>query len=113
MEVDSADFPGDLAEADVVEALEAGTGNGADRMIRDEEVFLPSHEKILALGEVLVCEIGALGLFCERPPCGEATPVLHVDLLVRAPFRPVGLESVFRADDLAFEIRREGRVVIR
>ena len=113
MEVDAADGAGALVEADVVEALEAGARDGRDLVVRHEEVFLPPHEEVFALGKVLEGEAGGFGLFAEGPPRGEAVPVLHVDLLRGAPFGVCGLEGVLVADDLAFKVGGQGRVVVR
>ena len=39
--------------------------------------------------------------------------MLHIDLVVRAPIRVFGLKGVFVADDFAFEVCRERRMIIR
>lgn len=113
MKVDSTDFPSDLTKADIVETFKAGTGYGANSVVRYEEMFLPSHKEIFTLSEVLVRKIGALCLFGKWPPRWETTPVLHVYLFVGTPFWPIGLKRVFRADDLAFKVGGERRVIVR
>jgi len=112
MKVNAADGAGDLVEADVVETLEAGTGNGPDAVIGHEEILLPAHEDVLALREVLVVEVGLLRLLGQRPPRGELCPVLHVGFLGRAPGFVLGLEGVLRADDFAFEVCGESGVFV-
>ncbi len=104
MKIDATNSTSDLVEADVVKPLEAGAGDGADAVVRHEEVLLPAHEDVLALGEVLVVEIGLFRLLGQRPPGGELRPVLHVGFLRRAPGFVLGLEGVLGADDLAFEV---------
>ena len=46
-----------LVEAYIVEAFKASAGNGCDAMVRDQEIFLPSHEDMFSLGKVLVAKI--------------------------------------------------------
>ena len=111
MKVNATDSAGDLVEADVVEALEAGAGNGPDAVVRHEEILLPAHEDVLALRKVLVVEVGLLGLLGQRPPGGELRPMLHVGFLGRAPGFVLGLEGVLGADDFAFEVGGQGGVV--
>lgn len=111
MEVNAADGAGHLVEADVIEALEAGAGDGPDAVVGHEEILLPAHEDVLALGKVLVVEVGLLRLLGQRPPGGELRPVLHVGFLGRAPGFVLGLEGVLGADDFAFEVGRESGVV--
>lgn len=41
----------------------------------------------------------------------ELSPVLQIDFLARSPVFVRGVEGVLRANDLAFEIRREFRMV--
>ena len=111
MKVNAAHGARDLVETDVVEALEAGARYGADAVVRHEEILLPPHEDVLALGEVFVVEVGLLRLLGERAPGGEAGPVVHVGFLGRAPGLVFGLEGVFGADDFAFEVGGQGGVV--
>ena len=115
MEVDATDRASDLVEADVVEALEASARYSAYTMVWHQEVLLPAHEDILALSKVLDVHdiLPRLCILRQRSPRGEAAPVLHVHLVCRAPFRMLGLEAIFRADDLAFEVGGERGMVVR
>lgn len=113
MEIDPADAPHNLVEADIVEPLEARPHDLPHPMIRHQERLLPAHEDILALHEVLVVEIRLLGCVLKRAPGGEARPVLHVCLVGRAPASVTGLEGVSAADDFAFEVGGQGGVVFR
>jgi len=56
MKIDATDTSRTLVEADVVEAFEARARNGLDFVVRNQEVFLPSHEQVLFLCKVLECE---------------------------------------------------------
>lgn len=49
MKVDAVHFALLLVKADVVEALEAGTVDGADAVVGHEEVLLPAHKEVFAL----------------------------------------------------------------
>lgn len=111
MEVYPTNGPIDLVETDVIKPLEAGPTNLPHPVVRDEERLLPAHEHVLALREVLVVEIRFLGSVLEGPPGGEASPVLHIRLVGGTPGGVAGLERVFPADDFAFEVGRQGRVV--
>ena len=113
MEVDATDIARYLVEADVVKSFEAGSRDGADAVVRHQEVLLPPHKNILPLREILVCKIRPLCISSHWPPCIEPIPVLHVDLVVRAPIWVLRLERIFIPDYLAFEVCRERRVVIR
>jgi len=62
MEIYSAYFSSNLVKADVIEAFKACAGNRPNPVIRDEEVFLPSHEYVFSLREVFVAEVWSLGL---------------------------------------------------
>lgn len=104
MKVDPAHGPRHLVETDIVKALEAGAHNLAHAVVGHEKRFLPAHEDVFALRVVLVLEIWLLGLFGQGAPGGEAAPVLHVGLVGGAPGGVAGLEGVFGADDLAFEV---------
>jgi hypothetical protein len=53
MEVDPFDASGHLVEADVVETFETRTVYGFDAMVRNQEVLLPAHKKMLLLHPVL------------------------------------------------------------
>jgi hypothetical protein len=82
-------------------------------MIRDQEVFFPPHEDVLPLREVAVRKVWSFGLFSQRTPGVEPGPVAHIGFLRRAPCLVPGFECIFGSDDLAFEERRQGRMVLR
>ena len=113
MEVYPADGSLHLVEADIVEPFKARTGNGPYAMIRDEEVFLSSHEDVFPLGEVAVGEIGSFGLLGQRAPGRESGPMVHIGLLRCSPCLVSSLEGVLRSDDFAFEERRQSRMILR
>lgn len=112
MKVDAANSARNLVEADVIEALKTGAGDGPHPVVGHQEILLPSHENVFPLSKVLIAEIRSLGLLCEGPPRGKAAPVLHVHLLVGTPFWMLGLEGVLRSDYLAFKICCEGWVIV-
>lgn len=112
VEVDSADVPRHLVEADVVEPLETGPRDGADAMVWNQKVLLPPHEDILPLCKVLVREVGLLGRLRQRAPCVEARPMLHVYLVVRTPVGVFRLERVLVSNDFAFEVCRESGMIV-
>lgn len=80
-------------------------------MIRNEEVFLPSHEHVLALSKIAVCEISPLGLFGQRFPCRESRPMVYIGFLISTPCLVASLECVLGSDDFAFEKCSESRMV--
>ncbi len=113
MEVDTADLPAHLVEADVVEALEARAVDRPNSVVRDQEVFLPPHEDVLPLIQVLDhCRPALFRLLEVRPEGGELVPVVEIDLLAGAPSLVLGDEAVFRANDLALKVCRERGVVV-
>lgn len=76
VEIDAADLAAHLVEADVIEPLEAGADDGPDAVVGNEEVLLPAHEYVLALGDVLDEHLAALaGLLGEGTERGELGPV--------------------------------------
>lgn len=103
MEINTADRSFNLIEADVVESLEAGSRDGPNTMIRNEEVLFPSHEHVLALGKVSICKISSLGLFGKRLPGRKSGPVVDIYFLVGAPLLVSGLKCVLGADDFPFK----------
>lgn len=113
MEVNTAHGSLYLIEADVVEPFEAGAGDGPHPMVGDKEVLLPSHEDMLALGEVAVCKVGSLRLLCQRSPGRKPRPVVQICLLCRTPGLIASLERVFGPDDLSFEKGGQGRMILR
>lgn len=114
MEIYPANTTLSLVEADIVEALKARAGYTFDAMIRDQEVFFPAHEEMVACEMVFECEGGRVGLCGPREgtPGGKARPVLEVDLLGGIPGRVRGPEEMFGADDFAFEECGQSRMVI-
>lgn len=80
-------------------------------MIRNEEVFLPSHEHVLALSEIAVCEIGPFGLFGQRFPRGKPRPMVYVGFLIGTPCFIASLECMLGSDDFAFEKCSQSRMV--
>lgn len=111
MKVNTAHRSLNLIEADVVKPLEASTGDGSHPMVWDKEIFLPSHEHVLALGKVAVGEISSLRLFGKWFPSGETGPVVDIRLLVGAPFLIASLERMFSTDDLSFKECSQGRMI--
>lgn len=67
---------------------------------------------MISLGEIPIGKVGLLCLFCQRPPCGEPGPVLHVCLFVGTPGVVFGLKCVLRSDDLPFEKSRQGGMIL-
>lgn len=111
VEVDTTYRSLHLVETNIVEPLEAGARDCSDPMVRDEEIFLPSHEHVLALSEIAVREIGSFGLFGQRLPRRKSGPMVYVGFLVGAPCFVASLERVLGADDLSFEKRGQGGMV--
>jgi hypothetical protein len=114
MEVNSADAPLALVEADVVEALEAGAIDCPHAVVRDQKVLLPPHENIVLGRQVGHCNMDSLpyylGIRTER---GELVPVADVCLLSRTPGRVIRDKAVARSNDLALKVRGECWVVFR
>lgn len=113
MEVHAANGTLYLVETDVVEALEAGARDCPNPVIRDEEVLLPSHEHVLALRKIAVCEIRSFGLLGQGFPRRKPRPMVYVCLFIGAPCFIASEERVFGADDFPFEERRQGGMVFR
>ncbi len=113
VKVDAAHSPGYLVKAYIVEPLEACAGDRPNTMIWYQEILLPPHEDILPLREILVVEVCLLRLFSQGTPRRKSRPVLHVRLLGCAPGFVLRLESMFGANDLAFEVGGESRMIFR
>lgn len=111
MEINPAHIARHLIEADVIEPFKTRTQDLAHTMIGHEKRFLPTHEDILALRAVLVVKIRLLGLLCQRPPGGEACPVLHVGFVGGTPRRMASLEGVLGSNNLTFEVGGQGWVI--
>jgi len=113
VEIDPADSSLHLVEANVVEPFEASTGYRPHPVIGYEEVFLPPHEDVLALREILVGEVRSLRLLSQRTPRRESSPVVHIGLLRRSPCFMACLEGVLCPDYLALEEGCQCRMVFR
>ena len=105
MEVDALNAAGHLVEADVVEALEAGTADCPDPVVGHKKVLFPAHEEMLLVHPVLGHQLGARQVLRQRFVGGETSPMLAVDLFVGAPFGVLCNEGVFVSNDLALKVR--------
>lgn len=112
MEVDAADIPRHLVEADIIETLETGTRDLTYAMVGNQEGFLPTHEDVFSLGTVLVVKVGFLGLLRQRTPGGEASPMLHIRLVIRTPGLVASLEGVLWSNYFTLEICGQCRMVV-
>lgn len=113
VEVYSLDAAGDLVEADVIKSLETRTIYGFDAMVRNQEILLPAHKEMFLLHPVLGHQLWPRRVFGERLVGRESTPVLPVDLLIRAPFRMLCDECIFAANYFTFKVCRQAGVVFR
>lgn len=111
MKVDPTDFALDLIEANVVEALEAGSIYSPNAMIWYEEVFFPSHEYVLTLARVCDVDRTLSCVLLVWTECAELGPVTQVNFSIGAPIIVLCDEAVLITDDLAFEIRGKGWVI--
>lgn len=111
MEINPAHIPRYLIKANIIEPLKACSQDLTHSVIWNKERFFPSHEYIFALSTILVVKIWFLGLLRQRPPRREAGPVLHIGLIRGTPGVMSGLKGVLGADDLAFEVGCQGRVI--
>lgn len=111
MEVDSTHSPCHLIKTYIVEPFETRAHNFPNAMIWHQEVLFPPHEDVLPLCAILVVEIRFLRLLRQRPPRRELSPMLHICLVCGAPRLVFGLKRIFRADNLAFKVRSQGRMV--
>lgn len=112
MEVDSANFALELVEANVVEALKAGTCYGAHPVVGHEEVLLPAHEDVLPLRNVPDVDGTLARLLFQRAEGRKLLPVVEVNAVCGAPSIVIRDEVVLCADDLALKVRRQRRVVL-
>jgi hypothetical protein len=114
VEINSADSAQLLVEANIIEALEARAIDCPNAMVRHEEALFPPHEYIFLGTKIRNYYIAAfpyrLGVWFEG---GKFVPMRHIDLVRCAPIRVISEKSIFRADNLAFEKGRKGRVVFR
>ncbi len=113
VKVNALDGTVGLVEADVVEAIVAGAGQGPDAVVRHDELFLPAHEQKLLLGEVAHGQIALADELGVGSPGAEAAPVVDVDAIIAAPLGMLSVEGVLVAHDLGLEVGRQARVVLR
>ena len=113
MEVYPADTAGTLVKADIIEPLKACAGNGAYAVVWDKEMLFPAHEDVLALRQVWNVQVALASCLAERSERIKLGPVLQVHFVRRAPVLMFSEKGVFRANYLAFEVRREGWMVFR
>ena len=111
MEIYPTHCPCHLVETNVVEPFETSTHDLANAVIRYQEVFLPPHEDVLALGAVLIVEIRFLSLLGKRLPGRKARPVLHISFVSSSPARLSGTKGVLWTDYFTFEVGGKGWVV--
>jgi hypothetical protein len=102
-----------LVEANIIKPFKARPRDLTHTMVGNEKRFLPPHEEILPLGAILVVKVGLFGLFGQWSPCGKSPPMLHVRFVRRSPRFMSGLKSVFWADNFAFKVCRQCRVLRR
>ncbi len=108
MEVDAADCPCNLVEADIIEPFEARPIYLLYSMIRDEKVLFPSHKDVLLLRAIFVMEVRLLRLFCQGTPRRKTSPMLHISLVCGAPRFVLGLECVLWPYNLSLEVGDDG-----
>jgi len=76
MEVYAAYCPLNLVEANIVKALKTGSSDRSHSVIRDQKVFLPSHEDVFSLRHSRNVKVALPGLLLKRPESGELCPML-------------------------------------
>lgn len=111
VKVNTAYFTLDLVEANVVEALKAGTRYRANSMVWNQEVLFPAHKDGFSLGSISNGDRSLASLFLERTESRELGPMTQIDLAIRAPVLVLRVETVFGTNDFALEICREGGMV--
>ena len=112
MEVYPTNSTSNLVETYVVKALEACSAYFAYTMVRHKEILFPAHENVLALGAVLILEVGIChSAVTKWTPGGKAIPVLHIDPSRCTPILVFRLESVLWSDDFSFKVGRQGWVI--
>lgn len=80
MEIDPTNFACNLVERYIVEALETGSVNGPDAMVRHKEVLLPSHKNDFFLCNVRFHNKAFLALLRVGLECGKLGPMANVRL---------------------------------
>lgn len=106
-----AHFTLDLVEADIVEALKAGATDGAHSVIGDQEMFFPPHENVLTLRHITDAHRSLSSLFLKGAERRKLAPVVEVDFVGGTPGIVVCEKVVFGADDLAFKVCRQSRMI--
>lgn len=113
MKINAIYLPLDLIKTYIVKPLETRATDRSHPVIWDQEVLLPAHEDVFALGDVLDDDRGALACLPRvRPERGELGPMRYIRLVIGAPALVLGHEAIFVADDLALEVRRQRGMVI-
>lgn len=76
VEVDPADSALNLVETYVVEPFEAGTTDSSYSVVRDQEMFFPSHEYILSLSQLGNMHLAFPSLLLEWSEGRKFSPML-------------------------------------
>jgi len=113
MKINALNMTRKLVKLYVIKPLKASAGDMSNPMIRNQKVFLPSHEDVLSLIPIRRDEGRILLGRAERVEVDKSLPVLEVGLLRTTPFGTIGLEGVARGNHFAFEVGGEGRVFVR
>lgn len=104
MKIDAANFSLDLIETNIIKTFEACTRYCAYPMVRDEEVFLPTHEDILSLRHIPNDNRPFTSLFLIRPKGIELTPMAQVNLWAGTPTVMVGEKAVLGSNNLSLKV---------
>jgi hypothetical protein len=95
MEIDPADRPLNLVEADIVEALETCATYSSYSMVRDQKVFLPPHEYIFSLRQAWNMKMPLSRILLEGSESRELGPMREVRLVRGAPVLMLCKKRVF------------------
>lgn len=112
MEIDTADLPFELIEADVVETLETSAGYRPYAVVWHQEMLFPAHEDRVLLTDVRDGHGPFSSQFLEGPEGTEPSPVAEVDPGIGAPVVVLSDEGILVTNYLAFEVCGQGRVVL-
>ena len=113
VEIYTIDLPLHLIKTYIVETLETRTTDRPHPVVRNQEVLLPAHEDVFALGDVLDDDRGALAcLFGVGSERGELGPVGEIRLVVGTPALVLGHEAIFGPNDFALEVCRQRGMVV-
>lgn len=113
VEINAVDLPLYLIKTDIVKPLKARATDGSHPMIRDEEMLLPAHKDMLALGNVLYHHCGtSTCLFRVRSEGRELGPVGQIGLIVGPPALVFCHEAILVPNDFALEVRCERGVIV-